>query len=132
MKIKLIAAALLLTATAAPAFADNTSVCLEHRDIDGWGARDNKSMIVNDRFGRKYLLSLAGLCSDLNFSFGVGIRSFGGFDGGCVERGDHVVMRGGGAFGHNDTCWVTKVEHYTPEMQKADHDALEAKRNAHT
>jgi hypothetical protein len=130
MKTVLFAAALILAAAATPAFAAD-DVCLMHRDVDGWGSHGDHAMIVNDRFGRKYLVSLAGLCSDLNFSFGVGIRSPAGMTFGCVERGDRIVMRGGGAMGNNDSCWITKIERYTPEMEKAYKAALEAKRNQH-
>jgi Family of unknown function (DUF6491) len=122
MKIKLILAAMALAAIAAPAYASD-NVCLRHYDVDGWGARDNHSMVVNDRFGRKYLISLSGICNDLPFSFGVGFRPFGGFAnmGTCVERGDRVVMRGGGATRlSSQTCWVTKVQPYTKEMEQAD------------
>ena len=121
MRIKFVLAAFVLAA--APAFAadTNTHPCLMHRDVDGWGARDNHSMVVNDRFGRKYLVSLAGLCGDINFAFGAGFRSVGGnFPGSCVERGDNVILRGGGATFPHVTCWVTKVQPYTPEMQQAD------------
>lgn len=123
MKTKMILAALVLAASATPAFAAD-NVCLMHRDVDGWGARDDHSMVVNDRFGRKYLVSLAGVCSDLNWAFGAGFRSLGGnFPGSCVERGDHVIMRGGGATFPHSTCWVTKVQPYTPDMQAADRAA---------
>jgi hypothetical protein len=120
MKTKLILAALLLAATAVPSFAAD-SVCLYHRDVDGWGARDDHSMIVSDRFGRRYLVSLAGVCSDIHWAFGAGFRSPGGnFPGSCVDRGDQLIVRGGGVTFPHSTCWVTKVQRYTPEMQEAD------------
>jgi hypothetical protein len=132
MNTKLIASALLLAATAVPAFADdaapapaNNYVCLQRSLIDGWGSRDDHSMIVDDRFGRKFLLTLSGLCSDLKFSFAAGVHGFGG-GGMCVERGDHIVMRGGGAPTIQDTCWVSKVQRYTQEMAAADRVAREA------
>jgi len=122
MKTTLVLAALLLAATAMPAFAaDKTdgNVCLYRRDVDGWGSRDAHSMIVNDRFGRKFLLTLSGICNDLDFSFGAGFRPLGMAGGPCVDRGDRVIMRGGGAMGH-EACWVNKILRYTPEMQAAD------------
>jgi hypothetical protein len=127
MKIKLVLAGLLLTATAAPAFAagPNENVCLRYNQVDGWGARDKHSMIVDDRFGRKYLVKLAGLCDDLNFAFGAGFRPLGGA-GFCVDRGDRVVMRGGGVTFPHSTCWVSKVQIYTPEMREADKAARES------
>ena len=129
MKFFLISAALLLAAGATPAFAKD-DVCLMHRYVDGWGAHGDHAMIVNDTFGRKYLISLAGLCDDLNYAFAAGIKSPVGGDP-CVERGDKIIMRGGGAMGH-DVCWVTKIERYTPEMEKAYKEALEAKRHQHS
>ena len=136
MKTQIILAALLLAS--APAFAtDNPppatnssaggSVCLRHHDVDGWGARDKHSMIVNDRFGRKYLISLQGLCDDVDFAFGAGFRPLGGF-GTCVDRGDRLILRGGGALdSRNSTCWVSKVQLYSKEMEAADKLARENK-----
>lgn len=131
MKTILISAALLVSA-AAPAWAETSApegdnACLMHSYIDGWGAHGNHAMIVNDKFGRKYLLSLAGLCNDLDFAMGVGIRPLGGMGGDfCVERGDRIVMRGGGVLPGPSACWVTKVERYTPDMEKAYRASLEA------
>jgi hypothetical protein len=136
MKTKLFLTALLLIspAFAADAPADaakpaNTSVCLRHSDVDGWGARDRKSMIVNDRFGKKFLVSLSGLCDDINYAFGAGFRPIGGGPnfGTCVDRGDRLVMRGGGVTPGNNTCWVTKVQPYTKDMEAADKLARENK-----
>jgi hypothetical protein len=128
MKTVFLAAALLLAAAVTPAFAAGNT-CLIREDIDGWGAHGDHAVIINDKFGRKYLLSLAGYCADLNYSFAVGIRSLDSGGLSCVERGDRIVMRGGGAMGHNDSCWVTKVERYTPEMETAYKAELEAKKN---
>jgi hypothetical protein len=131
MKTKFFLAAVLL---AVPAFAvDNPSppakpapVCLRHSDVDGWGSRDRKSMIVNDRFGRKYLVSLDGLCNDVDFAFAAGFRPFGHTPawGSCVDRGDRLVLRGGGAMpGNQGSCWVSKVQLYTKDMEAADKQA---------
>jgi hypothetical protein len=125
MKTTILTGALLLSA-AIPALADpsatpqpaNRNVCLYSHEIFGWGSRDDHSLVVSDKFGRKYLVSVAGACNDLNWAFGVGIRSFGGGHT-CVDRGDHIEMRGGGVMGPS-VCWVTKVQSYTPEMQQAD------------
>jgi len=74
MKTILFAATLLLAAAAAPASATDDT-CLMHRYVEGWGSHGDHAMIVNDRFNHKYLLSLAGYCTDLDFSMAVGIRS---------------------------------------------------------
>jgi len=130
MKTVFFAATLFLVAAVAPAFAAD-DVCLRHHDVDGWGSHGDHAMVVNDRFGHKYLVSLAGLCNDLDYSFGMAIRSPVGMTFGCVERGDHIVMRGGGASRQSGPCWITKVERYTPDMEKAYKDALEAKKHEH-
>jgi hypothetical protein len=128
MKTLLFAATLFLAAASMPASAADNS-CLMHSYVDGWGSHGDHAMIVNDRFGRKFLLTLAGYCADLDYSMAVGIRSPGGGGFSCVERGDRIVMRGGGAMGGPSACWVTKIERYTPEMEKAYKAALEAKKN---
>jgi hypothetical protein len=132
MRAKYVLGAALLTAAMAAAFADNTppapaaqrDVCLRNSDVDGWGSRDDHSMVVNDRFGRKYLVSLAGMCSDLNYAFRAGFRSFGGGMS-CISRGDHVMMGGAGIERTSGPCWVNKVLLYTGEMETADHKARE-------
>ena len=127
MKTTIIAAALLMAATAAPALASD--VCLMNRDVDGWGTRDAHTLIVNDRFARKYLLSVAGWCQDFDFSLGLGIRSFGG-ENSCVDRGDHIIVRGGPVPDRNAICTITKIERYTPEMEKAYKAAREAEHHS--
>ena len=111
-------------APAQPATAPTrTNVCLRHDEVDGWGTRDKHSMVVNDRFGRKYLVSLQGICDDLDFAFGAGFRRLGGGSafGTCVDRGDRVVMGGGGASRmSSQTCWVSKVQLYSKDMEAAD------------
>ncbi|HWU56208.1 MAG TPA: DUF6491 family protein [Rhizomicrobium sp.] len=131
MKTRLFLAAMLAVLAAGPAAAAdapgknaNTNICLRHADVDGWGSRDRHSMIVDDRFGRKYLVNLAGLCDDLDFAFRAGFRPLGGVAmmGSCVERGDRLIMRGGGVgpAGGGNTCWVNKVQLYTKDMEAAD------------
>jgi hypothetical protein len=141
MKTKLLLAAVAAGLFAGPALAEDAapsdnkpvtkpaSVCLRYSDVDGWGSRDKRSMIVDDRFGRKYIVSLAGTCSDLDFALGAGFRPLGGhYAGACVDRGDRVVMRGGGVGPvPNTTCWVTKVQTYTKDMAAADKLAKENK-----
>lgn len=137
MNSKIFLAALLLGGTvpavaadtdAAPAAPKKEYVCLRYHDVDGWGTRDKHSMVVNDRFGRKYLVSLNGICDDLNYAFGAGFRPIGGVAaGGCVDRGDRVVMGGGGVSHIANTCWVNKIQNYTKDMEAADRLARENK-----
>ena len=127
MKTTIIAAALLMAVSVTSAFAGD--FCLMNRDVDGWGTRDAHTLIINDRFARKYLVSVAGWCQDLDFSMGIGIRSLGGGSS-CVDRGDHIVMRGGGVMDRHAICTITKIERYTPEMEKAYKAAREAEHHS--
>jgi hypothetical protein len=127
MKVAIIVTALLLTASAASA----RDVCVERQNIDGWGARDAHSLVVNDRFGKKYLLTVAGWCQDFDFSFGISFHGFGGNEFTCLERGDTIVPHGGGAMGlRGARCSITGIEAYTPQMEKAYREAKEAARAA--
>ncbi|MGB8603340.1 MAG: DUF6491 family protein [Rhizomicrobium sp.] len=141
MKLFVIASALLLVAgvaaakdpDAAPA-KDNAAkpaknICLQKDRIDGWGARDEHTIVVNDVFGKKYLLSVAGWCQDLDFSLGLSFHSAGGGGFTCLDRGDYVVPHGGGTIpSPGARCMITKIEAYTPEMEKAYHEAKAAKK----
>ncbi len=119
------AAALFLTVGAASA----AEPCLHRNQIDGWGARDAHSLIVNDRFGKKYLLSVAGWCQDLDFSLGLSIHSPIGNGMSCLSRGDWVVGHGGVTPSMRGArCTIVKIEAYTPEMEKADKEAKAAKK----
>lgn len=139
MKLFTIASAVLLVAgvasaqdpDAAPAKAKaakpTQNICLQRDRIDGWGSRDKNTIVVNDTFGKKYLLSVAGWCQDLDFSMGLSFHSPGGAAFTCLDRGDYVVPHGGGALpAPGARCMITKIEVYTPEMEKAYHDAKEA------
>lgn len=126
MKSPLFAMAL-LAAAAVPAYAGN-SVCLYHRYVDGWTVRNKTSMVVNE-LGRKYLVNLQGDCSDLPFATRMGFTTPGNVPGpNCVDHGDSVVMRGGSVVPMPGICWVAKVQRYTPAMQAADKAAREKHR----
>jgi hypothetical protein len=102
--------------------------CLQMNMIDGWGAHDAHSVVVNDRYGKKYLLTLDGWCQDVDFAFGLSVHSFGGNDLSCVSRGDWVVPHGGAAMpAPGARCYISKIEPYTLEMEKAYREAKAAK-----
>lgn len=106
-------------------------ICLQRNQIDGWGARDNHSLVVNDIYGKKYLLTLSGWCQDFDVSMGISFHSVIGNPAMCLARGDYVVPHGGAALPSPGTrCMITGIERYTPEMEKAYHEAKEAARTA--
>ena len=123
MKARYAIAALLIATS--PILAKD--VCLERHNIDGWGSRDGHSLVVNDRFGKKYLLTVVGWCNDLDFSLGVSFPSRFGNAFTCLERGDRVVAHDAGERPSMPTsCTIAKIEAYTPEMEKAYRAAKDA------
>jgi hypothetical protein len=105
--------------------------CLRMDLIDGWGTHDAHAVVINDRFGRRYLVSVTGWCRDIEYGFGLSVHNFGDMPMSCVERGDWVVSHGGGV-DHvpGVRCFITKVEPYTPEMEKAFREQKDAARKA--
>lgn len=128
MKLLYAVAALLIGA--GPAWS--SGACLMRDQIDGWGARDAHTLVVNDRFGKKYLLTVTGWCQDIEYGFGMSFRGpIGSTSHTCLERGDTVVPHGGGASpALGARCTITGIEPYTPEMEKAYRDAKAAKAGA--
>lgn len=105
--------------------------CLQRSMIGGWGARDSHTLVVDDNFGKKYLLTVAGWCQDLEFGMGLSIHSTFGNAASCISRGDWVVPHGGGVIpARGARCTITKIELYTKEMEKAYRDAKAAKKAA--
>lgn len=94
--------------------------CLQRNLIYGWGARDANHVVVDDKFGKKYLLTLSGWCQDVEWGLGLSVHSFGGNELACVSRGDWVVPHGGGVTpAPGARCMISKIELYTPEMEAA-------------
>lgn len=104
--------------------------CLQRDMIDGWGARDSHTLVVSDRFRKKYLLTVNGWCQDIDFSLGISFHGHGNSMS-CLARGDRIVPHGGGVVrSPGARCIITKIEYYTPEMEAAYKKAKEAKKAA--
>lgn len=101
--------------------------CLRVGQIYDWKAKNNSTLIVEDQFHRKYKVDLLGSCINLTYKQRIGFVSPGGTSLSCLTGGDSVIFRDS-ALG-KQTCAVSKVSAYTPEMEKADKDA-EAAKNA--
>jgi len=111
-------------AAALPANAAGEN-CLRVGQINDWQATDNSTLIVKDSFRRKYKVGLMGTCINLNFKQRIGFSSPGGTSLSCLSSGDTVFFRDS-AMGEQ-RCAITSVIAYTPEMEKADKAAADAK-----
>jgi hypothetical protein len=125
---KLICAAALVaigTAGAAEAATD-PAACLEPIRFYSWKPLNDRAVIITDRLRHDFKVSLRPGCHDLDFSFGLGVKSFSTSRLACVDRGDTVIVPR--QIGEpRQTCWIEKVEAYTPEMAHADALAKAAK-----
>jgi hypothetical protein len=118
-----LAAALLLSG---PAMAAGT--CLRQANIYNWNSLNDRTVIVEDDFHQKFKLSLMTPCLNMQYKERLGFKTFGGTALSCVSRGDDVIA--GSEIGPQH-CPISKIEPYTPEMEKADKDAAAAAKAAH-
>jgi hypothetical protein len=109
--------------------AQDTPSCLESSRVWNWTVLNDRTLIVEDSMHHKYRMSLMLGCRELDFSFGLGFKSFSGSGLACLERGDSVFVPPGSGL-PRQKCIIDKVEAYTPEMQHAD-DAAKAAAKSH-
>lgn len=132
MKTSILLAAGLAALMATPALAQNgwtknhkeRQACLQIGRIYSWRAPDNRTLIVESDTHKKYKLDLMGYCPGLTFKETIGFRSPGGTTLSCVTPGDSVFFHD---VGMSMRCVINKVTAYTPEMEKADKAAKDAK-----
>jgi len=113
-----LAAALLLSGQAMAA-----GTCLRQANIYNWNSLNDRTVIVEDDFHQKFKLSLMTPCLNMQYKERLGFKTFGGTALSCISRGDDVIA--GSQIGPQH-CPISKIEPYTPEMEKADKDAAAA------
>ena len=126
MKKTLLAAAAILTAFAGPALAQPQKACLRIGEIYNWNALDDKTLVVEDNWHKKFKLRLIGTCYNLKFHEALAFRSRGSLGISCLQPGDSVIQRDF-AMGPS-RCAITSIDYYTPEMEAADKAAAAAKK----
>jgi uncharacterized protein DUF6491 len=105
-----------------PAFAERA--CLQFGNIYNWKPLNNRTLIVEDDWHKKFKLKLIGVCNNLNFHERLAFRSRGALALSCLSPGDEVITR---EFGTGfEKCAITSIEAYTPEMEAADKAAAQA------
>jgi hypothetical protein len=124
MKSRFLAAAMVsaaaMLAVAGPAAAQPRQDCLRANQIDSFSPirGDLRSMVVIDKFRNRFKLTFNSVCQDIDFNGAVQIRTNSNFGLSCVSRGDTVISRS--FSGWRDRCVVTRIERYTPAMERAD------------
>lgn len=116
---------------AAPAFANEPEtdprvgaevgqVCFA-RTISGWRHLDGeRAVLLRSRSNRWHRAELAGACSasDLRFAVQVGLETRPA--GGCVSRGDAILVRGGGDIVHR--CVITRLNEWNEDAGDEDEE----------
>jgi hypothetical protein len=98
--------------------ADAQPNCLQIGQIWSWKALNNRTLIVEDNYYRKFKVGIEGFCPALPFKLNLGFQSLGGINGlDCLRRGDQVISHDTGI---PYTCPIMSIVPYTPAMEKAD------------
>jgi hypothetical protein len=95
--------------------------CLRQDMVDGWSVVNDRTLVVTDRVGKKFTLSLAPGCRNLKFNQRLAFSAFSGTGLSCLGRNDYVqVPPGGGDPGQR--CLIADVQAYTaPVTGRAAH-----------
>jgi hypothetical protein len=108
--------------------ATDPAVCLQPNRFYSWHDINDTAVVVTDRARKDYKLTLEKGCYDIDFSLGLGIKSFSSSPLACVTRNDYVLVPRRAA-GFTQRCRILNVEAYTPDMAKADALAKAAAKN---
>jgi hypothetical protein len=95
----------------AGAASTNNDTCLQNNRIWGWRVLDERTLLVNDRNNRPFLVQLSGSCiglTDINTRIGFETST----NLACLSQGDRVLYRDP-TLGRM-SCFVTDVQPYGP------------------
>lgn len=103
--------------------------CLRVGYVRNWHALDDRTLIVEDDWRKKFKLQLIGYCTNLSWHERLAFKSFGGTGLSCLTPGDEIITREFGTGPQH--CAIRHIDEYTPEMEKADKAAAEAAKYGH-
>jgi hypothetical protein len=69
-----------------------SQACLAKNMVDGWKVVNDQTLIVNDRVGRKFTVTLQRGCRDLKWPDRLGWTSSTGFAIGCIQHNDFLYV----------------------------------------
>jgi hypothetical protein len=81
---------------------------------------DDNTLIVTDRLDKKFRLSLAGACHDLQFQTALVFKAFGGTRPSCLIRNAWVLAPPSVGSAPVQRCPITEIREYTAAMENAD------------
>lgn len=93
-------------------------ICIRQDRIDDWAVLNDTKLIVIDKEGKKFRLSLTGACSALSLRTALAFRAANA--DGCLARNDGVVASLPGYPESPERCLITDIDEYTAAMENAD------------
>jgi hypothetical protein len=109
-----------------PAFAQSSPVCLQNNRIWSTSVVDDRTLIVNDRFGNPFVVELSGGCVGLATTVNPRLSFNTRTNLGCLSRGDRVAFRHR-TLGRN-TCFVRDVHADVTTLARAGRPAMRTAR----
>ena len=96
-------------ATLSPAAAQPGQACLRQNMVQGWKVVNDQTLIVSDRVGRQFTVTLEKGCRNLNVPMHLGFSAGTGFGISCIGRHDflYVPATGGDV---SQRCLVSDVQ----------------------
>jgi hypothetical protein len=85
--------------------------------VDGWKVVNDQTLIVNDRVGRKYTVTLARGCHDLKWPDKLGWSASNGFAIGCIQHNDFLYVPANGP-DVSQRCLIEDVQPYSNASQQ--------------
>ena len=110
-------AAAVFCATPAAAQPAQTQACLAKNMVQGWKVVNDQTLIVNDRVGRKFTVTLARGCRDLKWPDRLGWTASNGFATGCIQHNDFLYVPANGP-DISQRCLIEDVQPYTDQASK--------------
>ena len=105
-----------LALLSSPAAAQSQQVCLAKNMVQGWKVVNDQTLIVEDRVGRRYTVTLARGCRDLKWPSRLGWSSSTGFAIGCIQHNDFLYVPANGP-DIAQRCLIEDVQPYTDPTQ---------------
>lgn len=93
-------------------------ICVQQDRIGDWAVLNDTKLIVVDKAGQKFRLSLTGACRGLSLRTSLTFRVAG--TGQCLARNDGVVASLPGYPEPSERCLIADIDEYTPAMENAD------------
>jgi len=88
-------------------------VCLRQDMVYGWDVVNDKLLVVTDRVGKKFSVSLMPGCLDLKFNERLAFKAFGGTGLSCLGHNDYVLVPPGGGL-PGQRCFIADIQAYNP------------------